>query len=161
MDMMRSRLVRAIFRARELALGSTRDDTTRPHGLLAFTQSIGWKVLAEDPGREVVVGAVTRPWEANVTFRPLAPEAFVAFHEPGWVKIAWTLRADALGPCESIFSTETRVVSTDDASKARFQRYWRLASPGILLIRRLMLRPLKREAERRAGRSAPTRAEAT
>jgi hypothetical protein len=41
----------------------------RPRGRLAGAQSLGWGVLAEDPDREVVVGAATKPWAADVVFR--------------------------------------------------------------------------------------------
>ena len=92
-----SPVARTIIRAREIILGATPDDRRRPRGLLAEVQSLGWGVLAEVPGREVVVGAVTKPWEANVTFRALPPDQFAAFNEPGYVKIAWTIRADAIG----------------------------------------------------------------
>jgi hypothetical protein len=143
-------LVRAIIRARELALGATRDDRPQPRGLLAATQALGWGILAEVPDREVVVGAVTRPWEPNVTFHALPPDEFAAFSQPGFVKIAWTLRADPLCDRASVFRTETRAVATDAAARARFRRYWAFVSPGIVLIRLLSLRPLKRAAERRA-----------
>src|SRR5687767_10493152 len=89
-----SPLVRAIIRAREVILGATPDNRPRPRGLLAEVQSLGWGVLEEVPDREIVVGAATKPWEANVTFRALPPDQFAAFSEPGYVKIAWTLRAD-------------------------------------------------------------------
>ena len=72
------------------------------------------------------------------------------------MKIVWTLRADPLGPAESMFRTETRAVSTDPASRARFRRYWSFLSPGIILIRWLSLGPLKAEAERRARESRPS-----
>jgi hypothetical protein len=140
-------VVRAIFSAREVILGSGPDTAARPRGLLALTKSIGWAVLAEIPGREVVMGAVTEPWEANVRFRGLPPDAFAAFNEPGYVKIAWTLRADAIGPLESVFRSETRAVATDVSARARFRRYWSLLSPGIIVIRWLMLRPVKTAAE--------------
>ena len=153
-DLMNSPVARAIFKAREIALGATPDDRRRPRGLLALTQSLGWGVLAEVPGREIVVGAVTRPWEANVTFRALPPNDFAAFCEPDYVKIVWTLRADPIGPGESIFRTETRVGTTDAAARAKFRRYWAVFSPGIWMIRLLSLGPLKREAERR-GREEP------
>jgi hypothetical protein len=91
---------------------------------------------------------------ADVVFRPLPPEEFVTFHEPDYVKIAWTLRADPLGATHSIFRTETRVVTTDSVSRAKFRRYWAFASPGIILIRWALLGPLKTEAERRI-RAAP------
>jgi hypothetical protein len=154
MDLQGSRLVRAIFRTREVVLGATPDTGRRRHALLAEMQSIGWRVLAERPGREIVVGAVTQPWQPNVTFRGLSPDAFKAFHEPDHVKIAWTLRADPVGAAGSIFRTETRVATTDAAARAKFRWYWARFSPGIILIRRVLNRQLKREAEGRAGATA-------
>ncbi len=149
-DLMAPLIVRAIFKAREVVLGSEPDTVARPRGLLSLTKSIGWGVLAEVPGREIVMGAVTQPWYANVVFRPLPPGEFVAFAEPDHVKIVWTLRADATGPHESVFRTETRVITTDASARAKFRWYWARFSPGIVLIRWLLLDPLRREAERRA-----------
>jgi hypothetical protein len=149
-DLFHLPLVHAIFRAREIILRARPDGTPRPRGLLAAALSLGWGILAEVPGREIVVGAVTQPWEPNPTFRALPPEAFAAFAEPGFVKIAWTLRADPLDGSASIFRTETRAIATDATARARFRRYWAFASPGLALIRRLSVRPMKREAERRA-----------
>ena len=63
---------------------------------MPLVRSIGWRVLGENCGREIVVGAVAQPWEADVTFHGLNPDAFAAFTEPGYVKIAWSLRADPL-----------------------------------------------------------------
>jgi len=148
-DLQASPVVRTIIRAREIILGSTPNGRARRRGLLAETQSLGWGVLAEVPGREVVVGAVTRPWEANVTFRALPPEQFAAFREPGYVKIAWTIRADPITASESVFRTETRAVATDSTAQTRFRRYWSFLSPGIIVIRWALLGPLKKEAERR------------
>ena len=149
--LLQSPLVRAIFRAREIVLGATPDSRPRPRGLLAEVQSLGWGVLAESPDREIVLGAVTQPWEANTRFRALSPDEFATFCEPGYVKIAWTLRADPVGESGSIFRTETRAVATDASARARFRWYWAFASPGIATIRRLSLRPLKQDAENRAA----------
>jgi len=96
------------------------------------------------------MGAVTQPWNAKVIFRPLTPDEFVAFNEPGYVKIVWTLRADPVGPAGSIFRHETRVTTTDTAARAKFRRYWSCFSPGIKLIRWLLLPSVRTEAERRA-----------
>jgi hypothetical protein len=142
-----SRIIRAIVRGRELLLGSRHEAPGPRRGLLAATTAMGWGVLAEEPGREIVMGAVTQPWEANVVFRALEPDAFAAFREPGFVKIAWTLRADPDG-AGSIARTETRAVATDDAARRRFRRYWRRVWPGIVLIRYLALHLVKRDAER-------------
>jgi hypothetical protein len=105
-------------------------------------------VLAEKPGREIVVGAVTRPWEANVTFRGVPPDRFASFAEPGFVKIAWTLRGDPDANGGTIFRTETRAVATDAFARARFRRYWAFVSPGIILIRLASLAVVKADAER-------------
>jgi hypothetical protein len=150
MDLQRSAIVRGIFKARELAMGSQPARHQEVRGFLPQMRAIGWGLLAEIPGREIVMGAVTQPWMADVLFRPLPPEEFVAFHEPDYVKIAWTLRADSLGVGESIFRTETRVVTTDSTARGKFRRYWSVMSPGIILIRWMSLRPLKADAERRA-----------
>jgi hypothetical protein len=149
-----SPLVRAIFKGRELLLGSMPDEGERPRGLVAFTESLGWGVLAEVPGREIVLGAVTRPWEPNVVFRAVPTEEFSDFNEPGYVKIAWTLKAEPVDDQQSVFRTETRAIATDVGARVRFRRYWSFLSPGIIVIRRAMLSSLRAEAERRAIRIA-------
>jgi hypothetical protein len=116
---------------------------------------LGWGVLAEIPGREIVLGVVTQPWMANVMFRALPADEFAAFHEPGFVKIVWTLRADPIGASESVFRTETRVASTDPTARAKLRWYWSFFSPGIVLVRRMSLRLLRTEGERRSCEVKP------
>lgn len=149
-DLLGSWTARAIFRAREVLLGAEPDPRDGPRGLMDEMQALGWRVLAEVPDREVVVGAITKPWEANVTFRGLPAGEFAAFDDPGYVKIVWTLRADPLDEAHSVFRTETRAVATSDLARVKFRRYWALLSPGVILIRVVMLEPVKRAAERRA-----------
>lgn len=156
-ELQESTIIRAIINTRTMVLGAGPDRPRHPMGLLAEVISLGWRVLAEKPGRELVVGAVTHPWKANVVFRGLPPEDFKAFREPGYVKIVWTLRADPSGPSESIFRTETRVATTDPSARTKFRWYWARFSPGIVLIRQIMLRLLKAEAERRVDRSTSNR----
>lgn len=161
-DLFHMPLVRALIRARELLLGASGDERRRPMGLIAESRALGWGVLAQMPEREIIMGAVTKPWEADVTFRAVPPDDFAAFGEPGYVKIAWTLRADPIGAEASIFRTETRVVATDAAARARFRTYWAFLSPGIRIIRWLALAPVRAGAERRlsgldaARNSAPS-----
>ena len=150
LDLDDSPLIRAIFKGREMLLGADANEASRTRGLVAVTKELGWVVLADMPGHEIVMGAVTRPWEPNVVFRGIAPEHFAAFNEPDYVKIVWTLRADAIGDRVSIFRTETRAVATDASARAKFRRYWAFLSPGIILIRRMMLGQVKAEAERRS-----------
>jgi hypothetical protein len=141
-------LVRAIFWLRGKFMGATAV-ARKPQGLVAETMSLGWGVLWHRQGRELVMGAVTRPWQADVTFRSVAAEQFAEFGEPGLVKIAWTLEAEPLGEELTRFGTETRALATDAAARTKFMRYWRVARFGIVLIRWLMLPAIRREAERR------------
>jgi hypothetical protein len=142
-----SRIVRGIVKLRALAMGAKQEEPERPHGLIAETTSMGWRMLAEFPGRELVLGAATQPWLPDVTFKPLEPDAFTAFAAPDHVKIAWTLRVDPACPRGTIFSTETRAFATDRSARTRFRRYWMRVRPGVVAIRWVLLRLLKRTAE--------------
>jgi hypothetical protein len=166
MNMPQPAIVRAIFKTREVALGCSaaiakwkfstcsrttnqQPETTQRKEFLSEMKALGWGVLAEIPGREIVLGAVTQPWIANPVFRAVRPEEFAAFQEPGYVKIVFTLRADPVSVSESVARTETRASTTDPVARARFRRYWALVSPGVILIRRSLLQSVKTEAERR------------
>lgn len=148
-DISDSRIIRAIFRARELIMrGAPIDPPARPRGMVDGMTALGWAVLAEVPGREIVLGAATQPWRANPAFRPLTASDFVAFAEPDFVKIVWTLRADPQADGSSMFRSETRAVATDAGAAKKFRRYWALLSPGIALIRRAMLPAVVAAADR-------------
>ncbi|HEX3235838.1 MAG TPA: hypothetical protein VHR41_16695 [Gemmatimonadales bacterium] len=149
LDLQRSGLVRAIFRGRELLMGAQPPRGRVQQTFLSEALALGWRMLADEPGHELVMGAVTQPWEANVVFRGLPPDEFADFHQPGYAKIVWTMKVDPTGLDSSIFSTETRVATTDPHSRERFRRYWSLLSPGILLIRREILRLVREDAGRR------------
>jgi hypothetical protein len=110
---------------------------------------IGWEILAEVPGREVVMGAITQPWVKNPTFRKVSPERFASFREPGYVKIVWTIKSLPQGPSRTLLSTETRLVPTDDSARIKFRPYWTFLSPGIIVIRWILLRSARRKAEGR------------
>ena len=145
-----SNVVRAIFRARAMLLGAVAPREPAHVGLVAQMQDQGWAVLAEVPDQEIVMGAVTRPWEADFCAFAPAPERFAAFNLPGFVKVVWTLRADPLGKGASRFITETRALATDPDARRRFRWYWARFSIGIKAIRWVSLITVKSAAERRA-----------
>jgi hypothetical protein len=155
MDLYRSPVVHAVFAIRTLPSRLRGAPPRMPASLLQETLALGWRILAEVPGREIVVGAVTQPWRAEVEFRGIDPDAFAGFAEPGYAKIVWTLEAIPLGPAASRFRTETRVSTTDPHSRALFRKYWAALSPGILIIRRQSLKLVKADAERRFHASRP------
>jgi hypothetical protein len=149
-------MARALFALRALPArlrggGST---PAEPRPILNEVLALGWREIASTPGHQVVMGAVTEPWQQEVRFRGLPADEFVAFCEPGHAKIAWTIEVEPAGPAASVFSTETRVVTTDPISRERFRRYWAFLSPGILIIRYEILRLVRTEAEHRSRRRA-------
>jgi hypothetical protein len=146
MNLANSGIARTLFTVRAVLLGGSPASEKPARGLLAEVTGMGWGVLADIPGKEIVIGAVTQPWQADVVFRAIPPAEFAGFEEPGYVKIAWTLRADATSPGASLFRTETRALACDPVSRSKFRKYWALLSPGIILIRLAMLRQLRREA---------------
>jgi hypothetical protein len=144
-------LIRAIFWLRATLLGGVKPSAELfAKGLVAETKALGWGVLAQRPGRELVMGGATQPWKADVTFTTIPPDRFIAFAEPDRVKIVWTLEAEPLGPGLTRFRHETRVLATDDAARKKFRRYWRFFGIGIVMIRWLLLPALRRAAEQRA-----------
>ena len=97
LDFRDSALVRAIFRGRELLMRARPKDGGKAGTFLQQVQALGWRQLAEEPGRKIVFGAVMRPWEANVVFRGLTPGEFLTFDEPDYVKILWALQVEPAG----------------------------------------------------------------
>jgi hypothetical protein len=125
-------LARALFRLRGMGAA-----TARP----LFEQlPAGFAVLAEEIGRELVVGGLGQPWKPLGGRSPRAD--FASFDEPGFAKMAMSLRLDG-----STLSTETRVLVTDSASRRKFLVYWVAIRAGSGLIRRSWLKAIKRRAE--------------
>lgn len=150
LDLNHSALVRWIFATRAKVMGAPEEaGAALPNGLIDQSKALGWRVLEDEPDKEVVIGAAAKPWNANPEFTPLERDQFAAFHEPGWVKIAWNFSVEPLSETDCVVRTETRVITTDPESRRRFRRYWAFASPGIILIRRLGLGIVKTEAEKK------------
>ena len=60
-----------LFKVRQILMGGalTEQLAAAGPGLVAHVKAIGWGVLAENPGRSIVFGAVTQPWVAAPVFR--------------------------------------------------------------------------------------------
>jgi len=148
-DFNHSRLIRTLFAVRTLPgrlLSRGVNPAPQFASFLETAVELGWVILEELPGRELVAGAITQPWAPVVRFVGLPAPEFVAFAAPGFAKIVWTLGVHlAAGSC--LLSTETRVLTTDAVSRRKFRRYWFVFSPGIRLIRHAALNLAKRHLE--------------
>jgi hypothetical protein len=140
-------LVRAIFWLRAKLMGARRASPRRPAGLVAETKRLGWGELYRRPGRELVMGAVTQPWLADVQFTAVPPDEFLGYGDHDRVKIVWTIEVVPIEPALTLLRTETRVRATDLVAREKFLRYWRFAQYGIQLIRWLHLPAVRRAAE--------------
>jgi hypothetical protein len=119
--------------------------------LLDGVLALGFVLLDELPGEQIVLGVAGRPW------RPRGdglddldgPGAFGAYDRPGSIRAAWdfVLAPGARGG--TLLSTETRIAGTDAVGTRTFRRYWRLVMPGSALIRRDMLRAVAARAASR------------
>jgi hypothetical protein len=72
----------------------------------------GFMLLEEQPGREVVVGAIGAFWRTKIPFVDVEPEDFVDFQGPGWAKVAWSIRVEPFGT-GSVITLELRTTATD------------------------------------------------
>lgn len=123
--------------------------------LLDVATKTTFLLLAEEPGREIVVGtlvAAPRGWRPRT--RP-TPEGFRTLREPGFALAAMNFFVADAGPGSCTVITETRVYATDASTCRRFAAYWRLIYPGSALIRRMWLRAIKHRAESPPSRLGP------
>lgn len=107
----------------------------------------GWVKLGEEPGRELVLGAVGRFWKRDYGARTVSPDEFPGFDEPGYLKLAVSSRAEPRGYDRSVLHYEARVEATDEEARRQFIRYWKVIGPGNDLIVRRALQRIKAEAE--------------
>ncbi|MDT0274295.1 hypothetical protein [Blastococcus goldschmidtiae] len=101
-----------------------------------FLDALPVPLLASDPPSSVVFGGLLQPW--RLTGGEPAPEldaaALRAWDAPGWVAVAMDFRLTPGGGGTRL-SSQTRVAATDDASRRRFARYWRVVRPGSSAVR--------------------------
>jgi hypothetical protein len=118
--------------------------------ILDVAASGGFFFLAEEPGREIVLGTpLILPSGTSVS----TPEELAALDRPGVAKAAINFRVTDEGDGWSRVTTETRVVATDTMARLRFAAYWRTIYPGSAFIRRMWLQAVRNRAERSGARS--------
>ncbi len=144
-------LVRLLFAIRSLPARIEGKQGLPADGEISLYEQMldfGFTRLAEEPGRGVVCGVIGQMFEPRGGAAPSVddPRSFLAFREPGYAMVAMSFSAEAAGGGARL-TTETRVLTTDPASRRRFGRYWRAIRPGSVAIRRSWLRAAKRRAE--------------
>lgn len=136
-DFRDSRLIRALFRLRGLSpeLGD----------LDSFVAE-GFERVAEEAGREIVLGLAGGIRGRRLVRFPIPAAGLSALDAPGVIAIAWNFSLERLGPRTCRVRTETRVRTTSPGVRAAFRAYWFVVGPFSALIRRRMLALIAREA---------------
>ena len=140
----------ALFRAPRAAFAEWREHRAGRAVRLADFERAGFRIVAERPPEELVIGLLGRFWTPRGALcAEIDAESFRSGPPSGQALAGWnfTVVPASDGLCE--LRTETRVWCAPDA-KRRFMAYWMIIRPGSGLIRRGMLQAIRRQAEQGA-----------
>ena len=144
-DFNRSRIIKLLFSLRGLQR-FTKNRGARTIRLPDFIQN-GFILLADQPGRELILGLIGRFWTLRGGLVRVAADEFAAYPAAGQAKAVWGFEFQTEAPQQTRLVTETRVHIADPVSRRRFGLYWRLIGPFSGLIRQELLRLIKEQAE--------------
>lgn len=153
-DLAESWIVRALLTARAVPgailsgrLSDLRQRWDSPINLRRFEEA-GFRILEEREPDEIVIGLEGRFWTPAGGICHRDREAFMRPVPAGVVRAIWNFSVSAAqtGSCE--LTTETRIDWTDENAGRSFRRYWRFIAPWSGLTRRLMLRAIRKSAEK-------------
>ncbi len=107
----------------------------------------GFRVLAENPPHELLIGLIGSFWKMDGGLLSIDAATFKGSQIPGTARVAWNFSVveQKNGMCE--LATETRVKCADAKSRRYFSLYWIFIRPGSGLIRHYMLRSIRIKAE--------------
>ncbi|WP_246868634.1 hypothetical protein [Saccharopolyspora sp. ASAGF58] len=105
-----------------------------------------WVLLGEQPGREVVFGAVGRFWTPIVRMEEITAEEFAEYGKPGRGKIVTSLSVRPYGRRGSLATYDIRTTLDDPITRRIFTLYWRTVSPFVKAIMRATLRAAAKQA---------------
>ena len=143
----RSLLILRSVPGRLRAIKSGQAAPASPPFSLGDMPRVGFQLLGERPA-EIAFGFVGKPWKVGAEQpRAIGRDDFAAFSDPGYAKVAFSIRARPYGAHRTLITTETRTATTDAASRRQFAAYWKLIGPFSALVRRLILRQVTSQVE--------------
>ena len=151
LDLSRSRIIRGLFKLREMpAFFSSRNRDREKLGLtFEGLEKSGFILLGKNPSEEIILGLVGRFWTPSGGIRPLDIDGFRKFTEPGFAKTVWNFYLSEKEN-QTVLSTETRIACMDDRSRRNFKIYWTFIRPFSGIIRQEILKVVRRETEFKA-----------
>ena len=158
-DLAAAPVARALLFARALpgAVGSGLDGLRklarrRETVTLRDFEERGFRIIAERAPHEIVIGLEGRFWlMGGGVCSPPATSFRSTAQAPGTARAIWNFTARETPSGATELATETRVRCADSAARRRFLPYWLVIRAGSGMIRRMMLREIRRTAERRTS----------
>jgi hypothetical protein len=107
----------------------------------------GFGQLAEEPGREIVLGITGQFWRPVGNTLPFNRDEFLRPVPAGLARAVWNFTVQEAAANRTTLCTETRITCGDKTSRLKFRAYWLLVRPFSGLIRLVMLRAVRRACE--------------
>jgi len=108
----------------------------------------GFGLLAERASDEVVLGVTGRFWRPTGNLSTFRRSDFDHPVPAGFARGVWNFSLSEGLEGQTILQTETRVICGDSASRRKFLAYWFVVRPFSGLIRLIMLRNVRKAAEK-------------
>jgi len=108
----------------------------------------GFGLLAERASDEVVLGITGRFWRPTGNLSTFKRSDFDHPVPAGFARGVWNFSLGEGLDGQTILQTETRVICGDSASRRKFLAYWFVVRPFSGLIRLIILRNVRRAAEK-------------
>lgn len=119
-----------------------------------LTKFGAFEPVGERARREIVFGAIGRPWDTQCGPVRMATSDFAGFAKPGFAKIAWSWIVKPLGAGQSLLVVEWRVRLTDESVRAEFRRYWSETSKELRRLARAAIARIETECEAQCTRTS-------
>lgn len=145
----RSRVAELAMRVRGMPERFQRHGLPRQRTRLTIDDLVAggyWALLGEEPGSEVVFGAIGRFWTPVVRPEPVPPEGFGEYEKPRPGKVVASLSVRPYGRGRSLVSYDLRTTLNDPVTRRVFGVYWHTVTPFIRLIMRATLGAVARDA---------------
>ena len=116
----------------------------------------GFKIIYEEPGKEVVIGSIGQYWHLKMVFAEFDSSTFTNFNEPGWGKIAWAIRVEPYKNGSTV-NFELRISATDEDSWNYFRKYYNIIAFASRLIRKSMMDHLETDLQKQKPEDMETK----
>jgi hypothetical protein len=150
-DLGRSPVVKLLLWLRSLPGFIARGGNSAPRNKESTLQTLidsGFGLLSESPPEEIVLGVTGRFWRPTGNLSTFRRSDFDHPVTAGFARGVWNFHLSDDLDGQTILQTETRVICGDAASRRKFLAYWFVVRPFSGLIRLIMLRNVRRAAEK-------------